>query len=66
MSKKNHSPGPVPPGNRSDAGVDHEEPDRDESGYTEAPQSPAGGDQEQDEKRRLGDFTGKGEPSRRQ
>jgi len=64
MSKKSHSP--VPPGNQPNAGIDREEPSRDESGYTEAAQSPTGGDQEQDEKRRLGDFTGKGEPSRKQ
>lgn len=64
MSKSNQSPAPVPPENQPRGG--HEEPHRDESGFTEAPQSPAGGDQEQDEKRRLGGFTGKGDPARRQ
>lgn len=65
MSKKNHTPGPVPPGNRPNAGGDYEEPGRDESGLTDAPQSNTG-DQEQDPQRRIGDFTGKGEPPRQQ
>jgi hypothetical protein len=64
MSKKNHSPGPIPPGNRSHSGANYDEPDQDESGKTDAPQSETG--QEQDEKRRLGDFTGKGEHARQQ
>jgi hypothetical protein len=64
VSKKNHSPGPVPPGNRPQAGSEYEQPDQDESGKTEAPKSETG--QEQDEKRRLGEFTGKGEPARQQ
>jgi hypothetical protein len=64
MSKKNRNPGPVPPDNKSPAGTDYEEPDQDESGKTAAPQSETG--QEQDPKRRLGDFTGKGERARQQ
>ena len=67
MSKKNHNPGPVPPGNQPHAGTNYEEPDQDESGKTDAPKSETGGrDQDQDPKRRLGDFTGKGEHSRQQ
>ena len=64
MSKKDYTPGPVPPGNRPQAGTSYEEPGQDESGKTDAPQSPTG--QEQDEQRRLGDFTGKGEHARQQ
>jgi hypothetical protein len=64
MSKKNHSPGHVPPGNRPNAGTSFEEPDQDASGKTEATQGETG--QEQDPKRRLGDFTGKGEHARQQ
>lgn len=64
MSKKNHSPGPVPDGNKPNAGTSFEEPGQDESGKTDAPQSETG--QEQDPKRRLGDFTGKGEHARQQ
>jgi hypothetical protein len=64
VSKKNHNPGPVPPGNRPQVDSEHEQPDQDESGKTEGPKSETG--QEQDEKRRLGEFTGKGEPARQQ
>ena len=66
MSKKNHSPGPVPPANRPQSGTNYEEPDQDESGKTAAPQDETGKDQHQDPKRRLGDFTGKGEHARQQ
>ncbi|MDB5311609.1 MAG: hypothetical protein JWO38_5811 [Gemmataceae bacterium] len=62
MSKKNHCAGPVPPGNQSHAGASYEVPGRDESGKTAAPQS----GQEEDPKRRLGDYTGTGEHSRQQ
>lgn len=64
MSKKNHSPGPVPPGNQPNAGTTFEEAGQDESGNTNLPQN--GADHQQDPKRRLGDFTGKGEHSRQQ
>lgn len=47
MSKKSHTPGPVPAGNRSDAGTDFEEPNQDESGKTAAPQSEQGLDNDQ-------------------
>jgi hypothetical protein len=62
MSKKNHSPGPVPPGNKSQSGPGftpaEEEPDVD------ARKSGAGeGFQEQDPQRRLGDFESAGEHS---
>lgn len=65
MSKKNHGPGPVPAGNQPKSGTDFEQPEQDESGKTEGPKSETG-DQQQDEKRRLGDFTGKGEHARQQ
>ena len=63
MSKKNHSPGPVPPANQPHAGTvqpqdDNEQPaalDQDGTGF-----------QEEDPKRRLGDFTGTGEHARQQ
>lgn len=60
MSKKNHSPGPVPPGNQPHAGTAFTAPDdeKEAAGKGDAP-----ADQEQDAKRRLGDFTGKGEHS---
>ena len=64
MSKKNHSPGPVPAGNRPNAGPSFEEPDQDESGKTAEPQSPTG--QEEDPKRRLGDFTRTGDHARQE
>jgi hypothetical protein len=62
MSKKNHSPGPVPPGNKSQAGPrgpQGQETDQEQAGEenTGAPF------QEQDPKRRLGDFNGAGEHS---
>jgi len=65
MSKKNHSPGPVPAGNKPHAGTSYEEPGQDESGKTAAPQS-EGGLQEEDPKHRMGDFTGKADHARQQ
>lgn len=64
MSKKNHSPGPVPPGNQSHSGPSFS-PGKDESliGDGEATDPK---DQEQDAQRRLGNFEGKGEHSRQQ
>ncbi len=56
--KKKHT-GPVPPGNQAHAG-----PSRDaDQGAEKGGQSPAEvtSAQEQDPKRRIGDFTGKGE-----
>jgi hypothetical protein len=68
MSKKNHTPGPVPAGNRPKAGPAFESPDQeqeqDESGKTAGPKDPTG--QEQDPQRRLGNYTGAGEHSRQQ
>lgn len=62
MSKKNHPPAPIPPGNRSS-----ENP----TGDQELPAEPINGKdgtgfQEEDPKRRLGDFTGTGEHARQQ
>lgn len=59
MSKKNHSPGPVPPANQPHTGTaftpggDQDQP---APGEATPPM-----DQEQDEKRRLGGYGGKGE-----
>lgn len=63
MSKKNHSPGPVPPSNRPHSGPSYQSPDEaepEQAGDTGA------GFQEEDPKRRLGDFTGTGEHARQQ
>ena len=62
MSKKSRSPGPVPPGNRPQTGTTYREPD-DEAGKSDKHGETG---QEQDEKRRLGNFTGKGEHARQQ
>jgi len=62
MSKKSHSPGPVPPGNRPHGGPATQGPDDDAGQAVSSGQ----GDQQQDPQRRLGDFTGKGEHSRQQ
>lgn len=59
MSKKNHIPAPVPKGNQPNAG-----PNRTNDDEPEVPVNETGGDQEQDPKRRLGDFVGKGEHAR--
>jgi hypothetical protein len=59
MSKQ-HQPAPVPPGNRPHVGPGHLDP-------TEVPESNSDdGFQEQDPKRRLGDFESAGEHSRQQ
>jgi hypothetical protein len=56
MSKKNHGPAPVPPGNRPHSGPPTTDRDTDT-------QHPGGGApfDEQDTKRRLGDYDGAGE-----
>jgi hypothetical protein len=58
MAHKKQGGAPVPPGNRSQAGVPGS---RGKSPPPEAPE--VGSAQEQDPKRRLGDFEGKGEHS---
>jgi hypothetical protein len=65
MSKKNHSPGPVPPGNRPHGGPGApDEPDTDEA---QAGDENADAEfQEQDPKRRLGGYGGTGEHPRQQ
>lgn len=65
MSKKNHSPAPIPAGNRQHSGMAFEMADQDESGKTPGPQDPTGPAQEV-KKRQQGDFTGTGEHSRQQ
>jgi hypothetical protein len=63
MSKKNHFPAPIPPGNRPQAGPNHDEPIPDET----APNADAGSAfEEQDPKRRLGGYQTAGEHSRQQ
>ncbi len=58
MSKKDHAPGPVPPGNQSHAG-----PAGGPAGDGEHPKDAhtTTGDSEADPQRRLGGYTGKGE-----
>ena len=62
MSKQ-HIPGPVPPANRPNSGP----PQTDVFDPTAAPgHGQTEGFEEQDPKRRIGDFEGKGEHSRQQ
>jgi hypothetical protein len=62
MSKRKHSPGPVPPGNRpkqgggADETESQEQSERDRANQTDT-------FQEQDPQRRLGDFNSEGEHS---
>lgn len=63
MSKKSHSPGPVPPGNRPRSGATPPNPDQDAGPPADQPGT---GFEEEDPKRRLGDFTGAGEHARQQ
>jgi hypothetical protein len=59
MSKKHHGgPGPVPPGNRPHSGPQHTETG--ESPHPNAGENAGAGFQEQDVKRRLGDYAGAG------
>ncbi|HEY1188142.1 MAG TPA: hypothetical protein VGE74_10820 [Gemmata sp.] len=62
MSKKNHSPGPVPPANRPHLGTSFQRGDQDEQTDTDQGAS----FQEQDPERRLGDYMGTGEHSLQQ
>jgi len=64
MKKKNHGPGPIPPGNQPHPGSNRDQTGQNESGKTAAPQSPTG--QEEDPKRRLGDYTATAEHARQQ
>ncbi len=61
--KKKHGPAPVPPANRSPAG-----PPAEPNPAQQAEQGAGGGApvQEQDAKRRIGDYEGTGEHSRQQ
>jgi len=61
--KKRHGPGPVPPANRPQTGPPVPEAET-EQGQQEAGNE--GGFQEQDPKRRIGNFTGAGEQSYKQ
>ena len=62
MSKKHHSPGPIPPGNRPHSGPAHTQGEQkvDPAVDTSTGDAPF---QEEDPKRRLGDYTGTGEHS---
>jgi hypothetical protein len=64
MSKKNHNPGPVPPGNQSQAGPSYTPGQDDEQDAAGAPDGAPF--QEQDPKRRLGGFGTTGEHPRQQ
>lgn len=64
MSKKNHTPGPVPAGNRSHAGTGFQPQDGDVPNTSVEDLGESF--QEEDPKRRLGDFTGTGEHARQQ
>ena len=61
MSKKHHGgPAPVPPGNRRQSGP-AKPTGEDENQITGSETDPGAGFQEQDPKRRLGDYGGAGE-----
>jgi len=66
MSKKHHGgPGPVPPGNRSQGGTKYDAEPAGPPGQADYENADASF-QEQDPKRRLGDFSGAGEHPRQQ
>ena len=62
MSKKHHG-GPVPPGNRPKAGTPSKAGEEIEEQGDVLKDGEVHSQQEEDPKRRLGDFTGKGEHS---
>ena len=62
MSKKHHG-GPVPPGNRPKAGTPSKPGEEIEEQGDVLKDGEVHSQQEEDPKRRLGDFTGKGEHS---
>jgi hypothetical protein len=65
MSKKNHSPGPVPPENRPQGGPGN--PQTPDAEHNENGEENTGAPfQEQDPQRRLGGFGGTGEHPRQQ
>ena len=65
MSKKHHGgPAPIPPGNRGHVGPPSAETG--EQPLTNADENASASFQEQDPKRRLGDFSGAGEHPRQQ
>ena len=59
MSKKNHSPGPVPAGNKPHVGTAYQPQDQDEAEPGKEGQGSNEAFQEEDPKRRMGDFTEK-------
>ena len=65
MSKKHHSPGPIPSGNRSRSGKSNQSPDEEQKLKKEGVGSNEAF-QEEDPKRRMGDFTGTADHSRQQ
>jgi len=62
MAHEEHFSPPVPPANRPQAGP----PDAAAEVSDEAPEGKSGPMQEQDDKRRIGDYEGAGEPPYRQ
>jgi hypothetical protein len=64
MSKKNHSPGPVPAGNQPKSGIPSQTSDQDEA--EPGKEGSNGAFQEEDPKHRMGDFTGKADHARQQ
>jgi hypothetical protein len=66
MSKKNHSPGPVPAGNKPQAGKSYTRPDEDEAEPNKEGPGSAEAFQEEDPKRQLGDYTATAEHARQQ
>ena len=66
VSRKRHSPGPIPPSNSPRAGAAYQSPDRDEAEPGKEGEGSGEAFQEEAPKRRIGDFTGTGEHSRQQ
>jgi hypothetical protein len=66
MSKKDHSPGPVPAGNRPHAGTAYRPPDQDQAEPGKEGEGSAEAFQEGDPERRMGDFTGRADHARQQ
>jgi hypothetical protein len=66
MSKKSHSPGPVPAGNRPHAGTSYTSPDQDEAEPGKEGEGSNEAFQEEDPKRPIGDYTGTADHARQQ
>jgi len=64
MSKKSHSPGPVPAGNRPQAGKSYSADDQDQAEPGKEGEGSNEAFQEEDPKRAIGDYTGRADHSR--